>query len=91
MTVAGRKPGGALGLQGVELVLCGYNTTGWAPELLGTNPKINTKEMAKQEALFPQQAQYPTWQLYQRLLEYQCRQVRHGRQQIPTHRRKLYH
>ena len=42
----------ALGLQGVELVLCGYNTTGWAPELLGTNPKIKTKEMAKQEALF---------------------------------------
>ena len=42
----------ALGLQGVELVLCGYNTTGWAPELLGTNPKIKTKEMAKKEALF---------------------------------------
>ena len=34
------------------MVLCGYNTTGWAPELLGTNPKIKTKEMAKNEALF---------------------------------------
>ena len=42
----------AYGLQGVELVLCGYNTTGWAPELVGTNPKIKTKEMAKEEALF---------------------------------------
>ena len=42
----------AYGLQGVELILCGYNTTGWAPELLGTNPKIQTKEMAKKEALF---------------------------------------
>jgi predicted amidohydrolase len=40
------------GLQGVELVLCGYNTTAWAPELLGTNPKTQTKEMAKKEALF---------------------------------------
>lgn len=40
------------GLQGAELVLCGYNTTAWAPELLGTNPKIKTKEMAKNEALF---------------------------------------
>ena len=42
----------AYGLQGTELVLCGYNTTGWAPELLGTNPKIQTKEMSKREALF---------------------------------------
>lgn len=42
----------AYGLQGVELVLCGYNTTGWAPELVGSNPKIKTKEMAKEEALF---------------------------------------
>lgn len=40
------------GLQGVELVLCGYNTTAWAPELLGTNPKISTPEKAKTEALF---------------------------------------
>jgi predicted amidohydrolase len=40
------------GLQGVEMVLCGYNTTGWAPELLGSNPKIKTKQMAKDEALF---------------------------------------
>lgn len=42
----------AYGLQGAELVLCGYNTPAWAPELLGTNPKIKTNEMAKQEALF---------------------------------------
>jgi predicted amidohydrolase len=40
------------GLQGAELVLCGYNTTAWSPELLGNNPKIDTKEEAKQEALF---------------------------------------
>ncbi|KIW68245.1 hypothetical protein PV04_04202 [Phialophora macrospora] len=40
------------GLQGAELVLCGYNTTAWAPELLGTSPKISTKEKAKEEALF---------------------------------------
>ena len=40
------------GLQGVEMVLCGYNTTGWAPELVGTNPKLATKEAAKAEALF---------------------------------------
>ncbi|KAK4941512.1 hypothetical protein LTR10_018530 [Elasticomyces elasticus] len=40
------------GLQGAELVLCGYNTTSWAPELLGTNEKISTKEKAKKEALF---------------------------------------
>ena len=42
----------AYGLQGAEIILCGYNTTGWAPELLGTNPKIQTKAMAKKEALF---------------------------------------
>ena len=40
------------GLQGVELILCGYNTTAWAPQLLGTNKKIKDKEMAKSEALF---------------------------------------
>ena len=40
------------GLQGVELVLCGYNTTAWAPQLLGTNKKVQTREMAKTEALF---------------------------------------
>ncbi|KIW18112.1 hypothetical protein PV08_02400 [Exophiala spinifera] len=43
------------GLQGVELMLCGYNTTAWAPELLGTNKKISTKEKAKTEALFHNQ------------------------------------
>ena len=40
------------GLQGVELLLCGYNTMAWAPELIGTNKKISTKEKAKEEALF---------------------------------------
>ncbi|EXJ92277.1 hypothetical protein A1O3_00827 [Capronia epimyces CBS 606.96] len=40
------------GLQGVELVLCGYNTTAWAPELLGTSKKTSTREKAKEEALF---------------------------------------
>jgi predicted amidohydrolase len=42
----------AYGLQGAELVLEGYNTTGWAPELLGTNPKNQTKEQVKEEAIF---------------------------------------
>ena len=40
------------GLQAVELVLCGYNTTAWAPDLLGTNPKLTSPEAAKAEALF---------------------------------------
>jgi predicted amidohydrolase len=40
------------GLQGAEIVACGYNTTGWAPELLGTNPKLKTKEAAYNEAVF---------------------------------------
>ncbi|KIX99509.1 uncharacterized protein Z520_05085 [Fonsecaea multimorphosa CBS 102226] len=40
------------GLQGAELVLCGYNTTAWAPELIGTNEKTSTPEKAKAEALF---------------------------------------
>lgn len=39
------------GLQGAELILDGYNTTGYAPDLLGTSRKIMTKEQAKQEAL----------------------------------------
>ena len=43
------------GLQGVEIVLCGYNTTGWAPDLLGTNKKIKTREDAYNEALFHNQ------------------------------------
>jgi predicted amidohydrolase len=40
------------GLQGIELLMCGYNTTAWAPELIGTNEKISTPEKAKKEALF---------------------------------------
>ncbi|KEF54565.1 uncharacterized protein A1O9_09007 [Exophiala aquamarina CBS 119918] len=42
----------AYGLQGMELLLCGYNTTAWAPELIGTNEKTSTPEKAKAEALF---------------------------------------
>lgn len=40
------------GLQGAEIMLCGYNTTGWAPELVGSNPKLSSKEAAKSEALY---------------------------------------
>lgn len=40
------------GLQGVELVLCGYNTTAWAPDLLGTHPTLTSPTAAKAEALF---------------------------------------
>jgi predicted amidohydrolase len=40
------------GLRGAELILCGYNTTAWAPELVGTNPKLSSKAAAKAEALF---------------------------------------
>ena len=40
-----------LALQGVELVLCGYNTAGWAPDLWGTRKHV-TKEQAGDEALF---------------------------------------
>jgi len=39
------------GLQGVELILCGYNTVGWAPDLWGTR-KPMTREEAEKEALF---------------------------------------
>ncbi|KAL9103614.1 MAG: hypothetical protein Q9187_008988, partial [Circinaria calcarea] len=39
------------GLQGVELILCGYNTAGWAPDLWGSR-KDMTKEAAEEEALF---------------------------------------
>jgi len=45
----------AYGLQGVELVLCGYNTTAWAPDLLGVKLSVSTKEEAKAEALFHNQ------------------------------------
>lgn len=40
-----------LGLQGVELVMCGYNTAGWAPDLWGMR-KPMTLEQAEAEALF---------------------------------------
>ena len=39
------------GLQGAELVLCGFNTAGWAPDLWGTR-KAMTREQAEEEALF---------------------------------------
>lgn len=38
-------------LQGVELILCGYNTAGWAPDLWGSKEDM-TKEAAEEEALF---------------------------------------
>jgi predicted amidohydrolase len=41
----------AYGLQGVEVVLCGYNTAGWAPDLWGTR-KPMTKEQADADAVF---------------------------------------
>lgn len=40
------------GLQGTELILCGYNTTAWNPDLLGTPRNAATPDAAKQEALF---------------------------------------
>ena len=40
------------GLQGCELVLDGYNTTAWAPDLLGTHPTLMSPGAAKAEALF---------------------------------------
>ncbi|XMA10635.1 hypothetical protein WAI453_003426 [Rhynchosporium graminicola] len=39
------------GLQGVELVLCGYNTAGYAPDLWGTR-KPMTPEEAEMDAVF---------------------------------------
>lgn len=40
-----------LGLQGVEVVLCGYNTTAWAPELWGAS-RDQDPAQAEQTALF---------------------------------------
>ena len=42
------------GLQGVELVLCGYNTNGWAPDLRGIR-KDMTREEAERDSLFHHQ------------------------------------
>lgn len=39
------------GLQGVEVILCGYNTVGYAPDLWGTR-KPMTPEEAEKDALF---------------------------------------
>ncbi|KAI9710961.1 MAG: hypothetical protein M1820_002398 [Bogoriella megaspora] len=40
-----------LGLQGVELVLCGYNTNGYAPQLWGSRKQM-TPEEAQKDSLF---------------------------------------
>ena len=40
-----------LGLQGAELVLCGFNTNGYAPQLWGSRKEITPKE-AEKESLF---------------------------------------
>ena len=39
------------GLQGVELILCGYNTNGWAPDLRGIKQPM-TREEAYQDSIF---------------------------------------
>lgn len=39
------------GLQGVEIVLCGYNTAGYAPDLWGTRKPV-TPEEAEKDAVF---------------------------------------
>ncbi|KAK1977174.1 carbon-nitrogen hydrolase [Colletotrichum cereale] len=41
----------ALGLQGVEVVLCGYNTAGFAPHLWGSSASMDPDE-ARKKALF---------------------------------------
>jgi Asp/Glu/hydantoin racemase len=40
-----------LGLQGVEIVLCGYNTAGFAPHLWGSDPNADPQK-AEETALF---------------------------------------
>jgi len=40
-----------LGLQGVEIVLCGYNTNGFAPQLWGSDPNQDPAE-ARKNSLF---------------------------------------
>lgn len=41
------------GLQGIELMLCGYNTTSWAPLLHGkTGSKSQSREQSKADAYF---------------------------------------
>ncbi|GAA5924339.1 uncharacterized protein JCM15063_005606 [Sporobolomyces koalae] len=41
-----------LGLQGVELVCIGYNSTAWSPQLWGISPDFMTKEEAYKDAIF---------------------------------------
>lgn len=41
------------GLQGCELILCGYNTTSWAPHLHGrTGGRSQSKEQSREDAYF---------------------------------------
>ncbi|BGP13113.1 hypothetical protein JCM10213_000884 [Rhodosporidiobolus nylandii] len=40
------------GLQGVEIMCIGYNTTAWAPQLWGIDPESMTKEEAYNDAMF---------------------------------------
>ncbi|GAA5820309.1 hypothetical protein JCM3770_004041 [Rhodotorula araucariae] len=40
------------GLQGVELMMIGYNTTAWAPQLWGIDPDSMTREEAYADAMF---------------------------------------
>lgn len=41
------------GLQGVELILCGYNTTSWAPHLHGkTGGRSQSREQSREDAYF---------------------------------------
>ncbi|BGP37033.1 hypothetical protein JCM10450v2_000943 [Rhodotorula kratochvilovae] len=40
------------GLQGVELMCIGYNTTAWAPQLWGIEPTSMTREEAYKDAMF---------------------------------------
>lgn len=40
------------GLQGVELMCVGYNTTAWAPQLWGIDPSSMTREEAYADAMF---------------------------------------
>ncbi|GAA5997121.1 uncharacterized protein JCM10292_006223 [Rhodotorula paludigena] len=40
------------GLQGVEIMCIGYNTTAWAPQLWGIDPDSMTREEAYKDAMF---------------------------------------
>lgn len=42
----------AYGLQGVEIMCIGYNTTAWAPQLWGIDPESMSREAAAEDAMF---------------------------------------